>query len=589
MHLTQEELQAQQAQQADDHLHGQGVDDSSHGGQIRVVHDHDDHPSHDPHHAMHGHVPLTPPPMQDMSSNPDLIRKFERKEVHKFVCNGKEYIRKKRVPLSQEIREKLEEAYKSGRVTRGRSARPAKVRLADELNLTLTQVNKWFDNRRLKESRQESKMLDYIDHADEELKLKKRKVSKQHEQAQLQAQLQAQQDLQQQHDHHQQQQEQIQQQQDHQESDQQQAQRAQHHGMNQMPGENSHVDTQSMAPQPPQDDHQGNSDELEQASTHPEHVHHASHLDADDTQSNPNRSRKETEAFSSKLQENNLSENINKDIARSFRVIKHYLKGDGSFFQHINPELDLIDGDAMGDRSFASRRNRRRTKVSPTMSNVLESLLGKESVLFPCVRAVQTAASQGAIKALKTLVLKSEQNFRTFLLWHIIGKYSGDREVETIMKSVMNGFGNSLQNLNVSEALERCFPELIESKPRSAYDAGNALVLSGTSGGPSAHMPSGLPHGDSSRVIFSVDSYPSSTHWAEGFLSEAFVGQKIIHENIDGEITQVLGPLSRTSKEPRFQVYLASGENITLSWDSVKPYLVSGSQWGSVTSHAQHP
>ncbi|GBG28747.1 Homeobox protein B-H1 [Hondaea fermentalgiana] len=550
-----------------------------------------------------------------MASDPELQRRIERKEVHKFVYGGKEYLRKKRVPLAPEVREKLEEAFKSGRVTRGKAARPAKVRLAEELNLSLQQITKWFDNRRTKEYRQDAKMLAYIDEADNNRVKKRGYGGTGDDQAHKLARQGSQQHIHQQHAlmHQQQQQQQPSMHPLSAEDAQQQQQQAQgplegqpsaqsqdrddHQGQQQSHDQQQQQQQQEGPPMPPsmsvqvqqqqsqgQDQNEPGSQpghEMDELSrSHASHVSHA--MDHHDVQHGlVSRARKDTDGFSMKLEENNLSEENAKDISRAFRTVKLYLDKDPAFYQVMSGGIDMHDQDAHGENAaFAARRARRRTKVPPTMSSVFENLLSKDSVLYPCVRAVQIAASHGAIKALKTLLIKRDQDFRTLLLWYIIGKYSGDREVEVIMKSIVAGLGAPLQTLNVADILDAHFPELIESKSRGTYDGPQSLD---TSTATAPHIPSAGPTGDPSRVIFSQDVYSNPSHWAENFLSEAFVGLKIMHDNMDGEILHVLPPASRSSKEPRFQIYFGHQNEAILGWESVKPYLVSN-QWP--TQHA---
>lgn len=67
--------------------------------------------------------------------------------------------RKKRKPLTEAKRLRLEDAFARKEVPRGRLGSTAKERLAKELELTVKEVHKWFDNRRTKENSLEKRLF----------------------------------------------------------------------------------------------------------------------------------------------------------------------------------------------------------------------------------------------------------------------------------------------------------------------------------------------------------------------------------------------------------------------------------------------
>ena len=81
------------------------------------------------------------------------------RESHNFTLGGKTYTRKKRRPLSRMKKERLEEAFQRKEVPRGRHGSSAKKRLAKELDMSVKEVHKWFDNRRTKESTLEKRLF----------------------------------------------------------------------------------------------------------------------------------------------------------------------------------------------------------------------------------------------------------------------------------------------------------------------------------------------------------------------------------------------------------------------------------------------
>lgn len=90
---------------------------------------------------------------------PDRLAEGDDRESHNFTLAGKTYTRKKRRPLNRLKKERLEEAFQRKEVPRGRHGSAAKKRLAKELDMTVKEVHKWFDNRRTKESLLEKRLF----------------------------------------------------------------------------------------------------------------------------------------------------------------------------------------------------------------------------------------------------------------------------------------------------------------------------------------------------------------------------------------------------------------------------------------------
>mmetsp|Transcript_5135 Transcript_5135/g.7817 ORF Transcript_5135/g.7817 Transcript_5135/m.7817 type:complete len:430 (-) Transcript_5135:729-2018(-) len=412
-------------------------------------------------------------------------------EYHDFTYQGKVYHRRKRVPLDPAKKEKLEQAFKAGLVPRGRHGRAAKEKLAKELDLALGAVNKWFDNRRVKDALHNKRMIELVDKGDDpEIKkvaTKRRAIE----------------------------------------------------GIVQV------GTTASKIP---------DTGELERTKLPLEH------------QRSAGKTRREHISFGDKLEQNNFNQGgVDDEVLRAFQVVKHYFNGSDNLWQFLRQEepnsfqmgLDLDDdNNMMPTRSghygvpHIHKRARRKSPLAPTWQNFVDhALTPRDAPLYPLVKAIQIIAGRGAIKALFAKVQTQEQNFRSFVFWYALGKWSGDITLEYFVRSMNKGFADSLNSASIAASIQECFPELIESPNK--------------------------PHGEGIRKpIFSAEVRSVHFKWQHRFVEDLFIGQKINRgEETNGEILQVIPP-SGHQEFPRFKVsYPSDGSPRIISWDDLRPSL----------------
>mmetsp|Transcript_4367 Transcript_4367/g.5797 ORF Transcript_4367/g.5797 Transcript_4367/m.5797 type:complete len:487 (+) Transcript_4367:157-1617(+) len=451
-----------------------------------------------------GLEPAPPPLMQQ-----DRIPSGDR-PTHKFQYQGKVYDRKKRIPLSKENKLRLEEAFQRKEVPRGRQGTAAKIRLAKELDMDPKEVHKWFDNRRTKESMLEKRMFDSLNGLPPKKPMSARKKAKRDAAQKLAAQL-----LENDPGHI------------------RRGRRRKHPLIvqePQPPGIAPLLDRLTSYEEPPEEIVQEHFKQIGR------YFDGAFDL--------------KIEAVSQELQEA-------KEAAEEQGAITGPNAG--------NPNVGQT---ALMKAQEQAAKGGRKPRIVPTLANVLDVTFSKESCFHPLVQAVEVISAKGYLDALIRRVLHENSNLRTFFMWYLISKYSGDRISGAVFRCFLNGLSPAIGKLSLLDVLESQIPELLDG----------ALTGSRTK-----------------YSIFSSDEKESSSHSdvkpLMEFLNKVFVGRKVSHKKktimstqgpdgdlmITGNITKVLPPTQRSGGEPRFRIFYANLDIAsTVQWQAVKQVMPEG-------------
>lgn len=247
-------------------------------------------------------------------------------------------------------------------------------------------------------------------------------------------------------------------------------------------------------------------------------------------------------------------------VQEHFRQVNRYF--DGSFDLKLKGvHLELSDEVKKMEKDEEKRK--RKPRVTPTLQNVLDNVFSKDSCFHPLVKAVETISAKGFLDGLIRRVLHEPANLRTFFMWFIIGKYSGDRISGAVFRCFLSGLAPAISKLSLADVLEQQLPELLDG-------AINRTTKS----------PYALFSGDVKDEHSKGDIKPLMD-----FLNKTFVGRIVSHKKkavvssagtegdtmVTGKITKVLQPTQRSGGEPRFRVFYAQLDVAsTVSWSMVK-------------------
>lgn len=320
--------------------------------------------------------------------------------VHKFRVGDRFVLRGKREPLTAEQKAKLESAFQSGRIPLGRVGREAKNELADQIGLSYKRVHKWFDNRRIKESKinQAAMEMMRVNQSENALDSNKKRSRSSDQDPD------AGQDL----------------------------------------ADNQHentIDTVEKSPKRSKKSFYKETTELIKQKLEKNNL----------TFSAPT----PTKQVQGEKKLNNID--------NAFEVVRAYLDGRNDLQAIFKSDAGEEIGTGLESKSNTPGTSRRTSKqlMAPSLANVLDHIFEAGSMVHPLSLALDIIARNGAVDLLRAMIQPKEKNFRTFLLLFKMGKISGNPLSQAFVRSMMHGIGASFSQIDVLPQLKSYFPELL--------------------------------------------------------------------------------------------------------------------------------